>query len=109
MAWTKRFDNLSGTAECDMRQAFSQFGRNGRWGDCASCPRDAEGHAFPEFCSFTDRYDHQLSLGGLVFQYLIRFRDANAALWTNEEALRQDALRSCDLEAEIDRQVLRRR
>jgi hypothetical protein len=34
--------------------------RNGRWGTCSGCPRDALGHAFPEECKFTNRYDHNL-------------------------------------------------
>lgn len=35
--------------------------RNGRWGTCVDCPRDAKGRAFPEQCKFTNRYDHNLS------------------------------------------------
>jgi hypothetical protein len=35
--------------------------RNGRWGTCSGCPRDAKGTVFPERCGFTDRYDHNLS------------------------------------------------
>lgn len=25
------------------------------------CPRDSAGHAYPEFCKDTNRYDHQLT------------------------------------------------
>lgn len=41
--------------------AFRQFSRNGRWGTCGGCPRDARGDAYPEFCEHTERYDHQLT------------------------------------------------
>lgn len=42
------------------------FTRNGRWGTCAGCPRAFDGEAFPEFCEFTERYDHQLTLTALT-------------------------------------------
>jgi len=45
---------------------FVQFSRNGRWGDCSGCPRDTTGRAYPEFCQFTDRYDHMLTADGLA-------------------------------------------
>jgi len=35
--------------------------RNGRWGTCSGCPRDAKGNVFPERCEFTNRYDHNIS------------------------------------------------
>ncbi len=49
-----------------MRDSFRQFARNDRWGTCACCPRDSEGNAYPEFCKFTDRYDHKLTIDELV-------------------------------------------
>ena len=52
----------------EFRGKFEQFARNGRWGTCISCPKSA-GAVYPEFCEHTGRYDHQLSLKGLVEQY----------------------------------------
>jgi hypothetical protein len=43
-----------------MRDHFMMFGRNGRWGTCASCPRDSMGNVYPEFCDYTEREDHRL-------------------------------------------------
>jgi hypothetical protein len=43
-------------------EKFLQFSRNLRWGTCGGCPRDADGHAYPEFCEYTKRYDHNLTL-----------------------------------------------
>lgn len=43
------------------RDKYFQFYRNGRWGTCGFCPRDDSGTVYPEFCTNTDRYDHQLS------------------------------------------------
>ncbi len=37
-----------------------QIARNGRWGTCAACPRTSAGEVYPEFCTYSDRYDHQL-------------------------------------------------
>jgi len=54
---------------------FRQFMRNGRWGTCAGCPRDNQNHAYPEFCSNTNRYDHQLTLDGLAENYKIYMKD----------------------------------
>lgn len=51
--------------------SFVQFSRNGRWGTCGYCPRDREHHAFPEFCAFTDRYDHQLTAKELAENFEI--------------------------------------
>ena len=36
-----------------------QILRNGRWGTCAGCPRDAQG-IHPENCPYTERYDHNI-------------------------------------------------
>lgn len=55
----------------DLKDSFRQFARNERWGDCASCPRDSEGHSYPEFCQHSGREDHQLGIDGLVQQYKI--------------------------------------
>ena len=49
-----------------LSDSFRQFARNGRWGTCASCPRDSENHAYPEFCQFTERYDHNLDVDDLA-------------------------------------------
>ncbi len=49
-----------------LKDCFLQFSRNGRWGTCGACPRDSDGHAYPEFCAFTERYDHQLSVDELA-------------------------------------------
>lgn len=62
----------------ELRDRFYQFGRNGRWGTCGECPRDADGRTLPEFCPNTARTDHQLKLAGLVEQYR-RFVVAEAA------------------------------
>ena len=35
--------------------------RNGRWGTCGGCPRDAKGNVFPERCDYTTRSDHNIS------------------------------------------------
>lgn len=53
----------------ELRERFQQFARNGRWGTCASCPRDRSGHVYPEFCAETERYDHRLTLPQLAEQY----------------------------------------
>jgi len=50
----------------DAKSGFLQFSRNGRWGTCGDCPRDSNGIVYPEFCKFTDRYDHNLKLAELV-------------------------------------------
>lgn len=45
--------------------AFRQFSRNGRWGECMECPRDNDGHAYPEFCSNTHSKDHHMTIDQL--------------------------------------------
>jgi hypothetical protein len=45
---------------------FRQFSRNGRWGTCCDCPRDRDGHAYPEFCPRADRHDHWLTAHSLA-------------------------------------------
>jgi hypothetical protein len=49
--------------------SFEMFARNGRWGTCGGCPRDAAGNVHPEFCTLTDRGDHQLTAAGLAESY----------------------------------------
>lgn len=49
--------------------SFELFARNGRWGTCGGCPRDAARNVHPEFCTFTDRTDHQLDAEGLAESY----------------------------------------
>ena len=51
------------------RDAFHQFARNGVWGTCVDCPRGEDGHVFPEFCKYFNRYDHELDLMSLVEYY----------------------------------------
>ena len=53
----------------NVREAFVHFSRNGRWGTCGFCPRDVDGHAYPEFCQYRDRGDHMLALSGLTEQH----------------------------------------
>lgn len=58
-----------------MADHFRQFARNGRCGTCAACPRDGRGDAYPEYCKFTNRYDHQLDAKGLAEQFEIDLRE----------------------------------
>lgn len=58
-----------------MRESFVHFSRNGRWGTCSACPIDALGYAYPEFCEYTDRYDHQLTIEKLVETHRIYLRN----------------------------------
>jgi hypothetical protein len=48
---------------------FRQFMRNGVWGTCCDCPRDSDGHAYPEFCENALRYDHQIPVEDLAGVY----------------------------------------
>lgn len=50
----------------DMKDAFRQFSRNGRWGTCGGCPRDSNGNTYPEFCGLTNRHDHNLDVDALA-------------------------------------------
>lgn len=50
---------------------FRQFSRNARWGTCADCPRDSSNNAYPEFCQNTNRYDHNLNVDALAYQFKI--------------------------------------
>jgi hypothetical protein len=47
---------------------FHQFARNGVWGTCVDCPGEHDSKR-PEDCVYFARYDHQLTLDGLVHQY----------------------------------------
>jgi hypothetical protein len=58
--------------DSSIKDAFRQFSRNGRWGTCSDCPRDSSGNAYPEFCEWTDRYDHNLDVDALADQHKIR-------------------------------------
>lgn len=49
----------------EMREGFVCFTRNARWGTCVACPRDSAGNAYPEFCRFTERGDHLLTVDQL--------------------------------------------
>lgn len=66
-----RADDRTRYALRERGDGFRQFARNGRWGTCGGCPRDTTGQAYPEFCEYTDRYDHNLSAAGLaeVFEH----------------------------------------
>lgn len=59
-------DDRTAHALQEYGDGFRQFARNGRWGACVGCPRDSDGNAYPEFCEYTDRYDHKLSAAGLA-------------------------------------------
>lgn len=48
------------------REALRVLARCGRWGTCVACPRDEESHVYPEFCGYTERYDHQLTIDELA-------------------------------------------
>lgn len=48
---------------------FMMFSRNGRWGTCVNCPRDKKGMCYPEFCTNTDRGDHQLDAKSLAEKF----------------------------------------
>lgn len=53
-----------------LREHFRVFARTARWGTCVDCPRTiADQEPFPEWCKFTERYDHNLTLDELVELY----------------------------------------
>jgi hypothetical protein len=52
-------------AVAELRSAFADFSRNGRWGTCGECPQDGYGRNLPELCAFTSRDDHQLDIDAL--------------------------------------------
>lgn len=62
----RRMDPPTAIALRDCADGFRQFSRNARWGTCGRCPRDSAGYAYPEFCEYTERYDHQLTAAGLA-------------------------------------------
>lgn len=45
----------------DHHERAALIARNGRWGTCVECPRDALHRAYPEQCKHTSRYDHNIS------------------------------------------------
>jgi hypothetical protein len=55
----------------ELADGFIQFSRIGRWGTCVACPRDTDGHVYPEFCRYTDRYDHNLTVDELAASHKI--------------------------------------
>lgn len=59
--YTTQVYELTATAlPPDHHSRAELIARNGRWGTCGACPRDAKGNVFPERCDYTDRYDHNL-------------------------------------------------
>ena len=62
-------------AVAELRGAFADFARNGRWGTCGACPCDGYGRKLPEVCAFTGRHDHQLDIDELSR----RFKDEVAS------------------------------
>lgn len=50
----------------DMKDAFVIFSRTGKWGTCVACPRDSNRAAYPEFCGFKERHDHELDIDALA-------------------------------------------
>lgn len=56
----------------EMNKHFIMFGRNGRWGTCASCPCDSLGMNYPEFCPDTRRGDHHLTVEQLGESWRIK-------------------------------------
>jgi hypothetical protein len=65
-------------AVAELKCAFADFSRNGRWGTCASCPQDGYGRKLPELCEFTEQPDHQFDIDGLAK----RFKDEVASFET---------------------------
>ena len=59
-------DDPRAHAVAELRSAFADFSRNGRWGTCGGCPCDGYGRKLPELCDFTDRGDHQFDIDALV-------------------------------------------
>lgn len=69
-----------------IRDGLLQFYRNGRWGTCVDCPRDSDGRAYPEFCIYTIRYDHQLNMVSLAEQINIDREQANGSTNSQTES-----------------------
>lgn len=63
-----------GRAGQALSKVFDQMGRNGRWGSCVACPESA-GKKYPEFCEFTTRHDHRLTIEDLTFTFNVEFRE----------------------------------
>lgn len=59
-------DERTAYALRERADSFRQFSRNARWGTCVGCPLDTAGHAYPEFCEYTEHYDHQLTAASLA-------------------------------------------
>lgn len=56
-------------AVAELRSAFADFARNGRWGTCEICPCDGYGRKLPELCAFTEREDHQADIDALATSF----------------------------------------
>ena len=75
-------DKITKQTLMDLADCYRQFSRNARWGTCVGCPRDFRGDAFPEFCEFTNRCDHQKTHTDLA-ECWDRYMDAEK--WRVEE------------------------
>ncbi|HSX22856.1 MAG TPA: hypothetical protein VLE97_08805 [Gaiellaceae bacterium] len=56
-------------AVAELKEAFADFTRNGRWGTCDLCPRDGFGRNLPELCAFTEQPDHQFDIDALSARF----------------------------------------
>jgi len=56
-------------AVAELRSAFADFSRNGRWGTCDGCPCDGYGRKLPELCEASDRDDHQFDIDTLTARF----------------------------------------
>lgn len=55
-------DEAQRIAAQSLASHFHMFARNGRWGTCDECPRDARREYLPELCARFDEPDHRLTL-----------------------------------------------
>jgi hypothetical protein len=74
----------------EIKPAFVMFSRNGRWGTCGGCPRDANGAAYPELCQFTERHDHWLDVDALADAHKRYLRESQDRAPQAEVAARTD-------------------
>ena len=77
------FNDPRAHAVAELRSAFADFSRNGRWGTCGACPLDGYGRKLPELCPCTDRADHQLDIDALAEQFkreVARFKNGDSTV-----------------------------